>query len=210
MQPFRIDEDGLPVFTNHQIDDYGFPEHWGYDLYRIVENRDTMDLKTDYKMESSYYKRPIHRYNRRLRFYNTLLQLMGDRGKVPQHILNLIASYLQPGDVWNQVRRMLKHYKLRIYYNRIPFIVQQITKQNSVSKVHVDQYNSMMKEFDRFCYWYDQHKEELKRTYFPNMRFIALKLMDQFGVKTNYEIPLTRTQRKRKDLESIWTLFKMK
>lgn len=207
MHPTRIDEDGVPVFTSSQVDDYGFPEHWGYDVYRIVENRDTMEFKTDFKMETSYYKRPIHRYDRRLRFYNTLLQLMGDRGKVPQHILQLIGAYLKPGDEWNQVRRMLKHYRLRIYYNRIPFIVQQLTKQNSVNKVHVDQYNAIMKEFDRFCFWYDKHKDQFRRTYFPNMRFLALKLMHTFGVTTNYEIPLTRTQRKRKDLEFIWNEF---
>lgn len=207
MKPVRMDPDGVPVFTNHQIDDYGFPEHWGYEMYRIVENRDTMDMKTDFKMETSYYKRPIHRYCRRIRFMNTLHQLLGDKGKVPDWVIGIVQTYLKPGDVWNLTRNILKHYRLRLYYNRIPFIVQQITKTNSTKPVHSEQYEAIMKDFDRFCYLFDQHKETLKRKYFPNMRFMALKLMEKHGIEMNYSIPLTRTHRKRKDLEFIWNWF---
>lgn len=207
MIPIRFDEDGVAVFTNHQVDDYGFPEHWGFETYRIVENRDTVNMATDYKMEMGYYRRPIHRYCRKQRFTSTLHQLLGDKGKVPDWVVAIVKTYLKPGDMWNHTRNILKHYKLRLYYNRIPYIVQQITKTNSAKPVHSDQYRAVMADFDRFCYLFDNHKHSFKRKYFPNMRFMALKLIERHGIELNYSIPLTRTMRKRKDLEFIWNWF---
>jgi hypothetical protein len=207
MIPIRYDQDGVACFTNHQLDDYGFPEHWGFETYRIVENRDTMHMTTDYKMEMSYYKRPIHRYCRKQRFANTLHQLLGDKGKVPEWVVAIVKTYLKPGDMWNNTRNILKHYKLRLYYNRIPFIIQQITKTNSSQPVHSEQYRAVMADFDRFCYLFDTHKHTFQRKYFPNMRFMVLKLIERHGIQLNYTIPLTRTMRKRKDLEFIWNWF---
>jgi hypothetical protein len=207
MIPVRYDPDGAAVFTCTQVDDYGFPEHWGFDVYRIVENRDTIRMTTDYKMETEYYKRPIHRYCRKQRFQSVFYQLLGDKGKVPDWIVGIVRTYLKPGDVWNHTRSILKHYKLRLYYNRIPFIIQQITKTNSTKPVHVEKYKQVMDAFDRFCCLYDQHKHMFDRKYFPNMRYMALKFIEHYGIELNYTIPLTRTMRKRKDLEIIWEWF---
>lgn len=207
MKPIRLDPDQVPVFTSDQIDDYGLPEEWGFETYRIVENRDTMTFTTDFKLEQTYYKRPIHRYCRKKRFLSTLYQLLGDKGKVPPHVIAVIQTYWKPGDNWNQIRKMLKHYKLSMYYNRIPYIVQQLSQQNSVNKISADQYRDIIADFDRFCFWFDQNKEHLDRRYFPNMRFIALKLIHGHGVTFNYPIPLARTRRKLKQLEHIWNLF---
>ncbi len=207
MLPLRYDPDNVPVFTSDQVDDYGFPEFWGFDVYRIVENRECMKMTTDYKMEQSYYKRPIHRYSRKTRFMTVLHHLLGDKGRVPDFVIAIIQTYMKPGDEWNQVRRMLKHYKLSMYYNRIPYIIQQITKTNSASPVSADQYQGIVADFDRFLYWFEQHKHQFERTYFPNMRFIALKLIQLHGVELNYPIPLVRTQRKLKQLEQLWDLF---
>lgn len=206
MIPFRYEE-GIPIFTNNQIDDYGFPEHWGFEIYQVIDNRDTIALKTDYKMEQSYYKRPIHRYDRKARFQTILGQLLGDKGKVPAHVLTIVGAYLKPGDEWNQVRRILKHYRLRIYYNRIPYIIQQLTKINSSPKIHADQYRSILQDFDRFCFLYENEKTQFKRTYFPNMRFMALKLIEKNGIVLNYPIPSARTNRKQKELNEIWNWF---
>lgn len=207
MIPIRYDPDGAAVFTCNQLDDYGLPEHWGFEIYRIVENRDTLFMTTDYKMESQYYKRPIHRYCRKQRFQKVFYQLIGDKGKVPEWVIAIVRTYLKPGDVWNNTRSILKHYKLRLYYNRIPYIIQQITKTNSTKPVHVTKYTNVMEDFDRFCYLYEQHKHVFDRKYFPNMRYMALKFIERHGIELNYNIPLTRTMRKRKDLEHIWNWF---
>ncbi|MEG3883803.1 hypothetical protein QT971_06285 [Microcoleus sp. herbarium19] len=206
MQPLRY-ENGIPIFSSTQIDDYGFPENWGFIYYEIIENRDTTTFATDYKLEQSYYKRPIHRYNRKQRFKNVIGQLMGDRGKVPDNIVSIVGFYLQPGDRWNEVRRVLKSFQWRIYYNRIPYIIQQLTKMNSTNKIHIDQYTNVMEDFDHFCFLFEKHKSELGRKYFPNMRFIALKLIEKNGIQLNYPIPVTRTVRKQKELDSLWDWF---
>lgn len=205
MQPFRIDEDGVAVFTNNQIDDYGFPEWHGYDVYRVIETRACQELVTDFTLENQYDKRPVHRYCRKKRFQTVLGHLLNDKGKVPPHIIKLVQEEMFPNrELWDEVRTILKQHKLRIYYNRIPFIIQQLDKVSSSKPVRAYQYRDIMKDFDQFCFWFEQVKHQWKRSYFPNMRFIALKMMERHGIELNYEIPLTRTLRKRKDLEQIW------
>lgn len=205
MIPFRMDEDGVAVFTSNQIEDMGFPEWYGFEVYRVIETRECLKLVTDFKMEQEYYKRPKHRYCRRKRFQTTLANLLNDKGKVPAHVVELVREEMFPNrEIWDEVRAVLKEHKLRIYYNRIPFIIQQLEKRSSTQPVKSVQYSNIMTQFDQFCFWFDQHKQKLGRTYFPNMRFIALKMMEQNGIVLNYEIPFTRTLRKRKDLEQIW------
>ncbi len=209
MQPFRYEND-LPVFTTFQIEEYGLPEEWGYEQYEVIENRDTMHMTTDYKLEQQYFKRPIHRYCRKKRFKTVLGQLCGDTGKVPPMWVAIVSTYLKPDepDLWNQARKILKHYKQRLYYNRIPYILQQITLKNSAKKIHADQYRAILEDFDRFCFVYDQNKQYMNRTYFPNMRFVALKLLAYHGVEFNYEIPVARNKQKQKELEEIWNWFR--
>jgi hypothetical protein len=207
MEPVRI-EDGVAIFTSNQLEEYGFPEWYGFEIYRIIETRECIEMVTDFHMEEEYCKRPIHRYCRRKRFQNTLANLLNDKGKVPRHIVEMVREEMFPNrEIWDEVRTVLKQHKLRIYYNRIPFIIQQLDKVSSTQPVKSHQYQAIMKEFDQFCFWFDQNKHQMKRTYFPNMRFIALKLMERYGVQLNYEIPFTRTLRKRKDLEQIWVRF---
>jgi len=38
MKPVRIDTDGVPLFSSNDIEDYGLPEHWGYEQYRVIES----------------------------------------------------------------------------------------------------------------------------------------------------------------------------
>jgi hypothetical protein len=40
--------------------------------------------------------------------------------------------------------------------------------------------------------------------YFPNLRFVALKLLEKKGVTFEYRIPFIRTMSKRKPLEEMW------
>jgi hypothetical protein len=42
-----------------------------------------------------------------------------------------------------------------------------------------------------------------ERKYFPNLRFVALKLIEKYGGKFNLKIPFIRTRRKFKILEKI-------
>lgn len=206
MKPIRY-EHGIPVFSKNDVDDYGLPDQWGYEQYEVVESRDTQQMTTDYKMEQQYYKRPIHRYVREERFRKTLEYLLGDRGTVPKEVIQIVQSFLKGPDYWSATRKILKHFKMRLYYNRIPYIIQQITKTNSVGKIRAEQYEMMMYQFRMFCQWFQEQKHVFQRTYFPNMKFIALKLIQEQGIELNYTIPETQTLRKRKELDLIWSLF---
>lgn len=42
------------------------------------------------------------------------------------------------------------------------------------------------------------------RKYFPNLRFICLKMLERHNTKFEYRIPLIRTPRKLKPLEDLW------
>lgn len=205
MLPVDYRSDGTPVFTKDQVDDYGLPEEWGFLFYEVIESK---QFAAEYNHNTRCWGRPIHRYNRRQRFYNTLLQLLGDRGSVPLHVLTLVKTYVKPSqDMWNAIRRVLKHFGFRIYYNRIPYIIKQLTQTNSTQKIVSDQYYNIMNEFGTFCFWYELNKHGFNRKYFPNMRFLALKFAKKHGVNFNYDIPLTRTSRKQKELEDIWNSF---
>lgn len=198
----------VPVFTSHQIDIYGLPTDWGYEQFQVIDDGPAHVM--DYDMEVQYRgnSRPIHRYNRRQRFLCTLQQLCGDRGKVPDHILTLVNTYVvRTGDVFQNVRKILKHYGMRIYYNRIPFILQAIGLSKSPKPTN-QQYRDIMVEYDRFHEWFMNRRTGLRRYYFPSMRFLALKWLHQFSIELPYRIPLARTNRKEKELEEIWTLFK--
>lgn len=201
---YDANDSTLPLFTTSQIDDYGLPLFWGYDRYLVVETRDDTKYVTDFKMEQEMYRRPIHRYNRRERFYHTLTYLLGDRGKVPPTVLLICNIYAEP--TWEGVRKVLKEYKWRVYYNRIPFILQHMVGKQ-MAQVKAEQYRAIMADFDWFHAWFEQNKFLMDRKYFPNMKFIALKLMDRHGIVTTHPIPGARTKRKTKELEEIWDLF---
>lgn len=209
MQPIRYDPDGVPVFTNLQIDDYGLPDEWGYDTFRIVETQSTGYFGMDYKFISEYERKEIHHYSSRQRFENTLQQLLGLRGNVPTHILKIVAESVDTSkpDIWEQVRKVLKENRLSLYYNRIPVIIYHLCKKSPVVWSSKNMYDEILNDYKSFCYTYNSKKENLGRKYFPNMRFISLKFIEKHGGKFNYEIPYARTLRKRKDLEKVWNIF---
>ncbi len=94
MKPIKIDPDGVPIFSSSQIDDYGLPEHWGYDVYRVSESLEA-NMVSDYKMEHEMYFRKIHRYSRLARFKVCLFNILGERGNIPSYIISMVKNYLK-------------------------------------------------------------------------------------------------------------------
>lgn len=205
MKPIRFDN-GIPVFTTRDIDDYGFPEHHGYNVYLIIESRD-LNLVTDFKQEHEYDLRPIHRYSRLARFKSTLYQLIGERGVVPPAILTMVKAYLKPDsiDKWNATRSILKHFKQTVYYNRIPLILVSLGHGKSVPSTTGHQLTTIINDFMRISEKFERVKHKFNLRYFPNIRFIVLKLLQKHGIVTNYPVPFIRTERKRKSLEELWS-----
>ena len=205
MKPFKIDPDGIPCFSSYDIDNYGRPEYYGYEIYRVIESRD-LNLVVDFKYSSGCDFKPIHRYNRLLRFKNTLLNLIGERGKVPNYVLNMVKSYMKNDsqDPWNDCRKILKHFKQRKYYDNIPYILKQLKLFNTFKIGNEFCLEDILNSFKKFVVQFEKRKEEYKRIYFPNMRYIALKLLKSFGIESIYKIPFARTVRKNVLLDKIW------
>ena len=88
MKPVRY-EGKTAVFTTRDIDDYGMPELYGYDEYIVVESRE-LNVATDYKFEQDREWKTIHRYSRLARFKKTFLNLLGERGSIPQPVLTIV------------------------------------------------------------------------------------------------------------------------
>jgi hypothetical protein len=203
MKPIRIDDDDVPIFTNLQLDDYGFPELWGYDKYRIIESREA-NFVSDYKMEQERYYQKIHRYSREARFKVCLLNLLGERGKIPDMVLTMVKSSLNPLsiDKWNDTRRILKHYKQRKYYDNIPIILRMLKYERLFNPITSEQIEELINDYKFLSTKFEETKSD--RRYFPNIRFIVLKLLSTHGINQNYPIPLARTQRKLKTLNQLW------
>ena len=204
MNPIRYDKE-VPVFTTRDIDDYGFPELYGYTNYIVIESRE-LKLVTDFKMEKEMTLKPIHRYSRIARFKKTLLNILGERGNIPSQILAIVKTYLNPlsTDKWNDVRRILKHYGQRKYYDNIPFIVRQISLGRCFVQLSADHIANIVRDFQYLSSKYENIKHTFKRRYFPNIRFVTLKLLELHGINPIYKIPFVRTSRKQKALSKLW------
>lgn len=205
MKPIRYDYDNVPLFSSTDIDIYGFPEHYGYETYRVVESREA-NLVSDYKFDVDRTFKPIHRYDREARFKATLLNLLGERSNVPAHVIAMVKAYLKPDseNLWNDTRSILKHFKQRRYYDCIPSIIKKILSKRLFDQISAEKLDSIMNDYKALVVRYDQQKHSFKRTYFPNIRFIVLKLLDLHSIKPLYPIPFVRTNRKNILLNSLW------
>ena len=204
MLPLRIDPDGTPVFTNLQIDDYGLPEHWGYDKYIVTQSREAVFV-TDFKMEQERFFKKTHRYCRTSRFKTCLLNLLGERGKIPAHVLSMVKNFLKPNsiDKWNDTRKILKAFKQRRYYDNIPMILKHLNYGRLFKAITSETLEAIVNDFKALSTKFEETKTT--RRYFPNIRFIVLKLLELHGVTQNYPIPFARTCRKLKSLTALWT-----
>lgn len=214
VQPIRYDQ-GLPIYTTEQVDLYGYPEDWGIDNYLVIEERETSHpMVTDYQMETERRGalRPIHHYNRVERFQSILYQLIGSRGVVPRLVITTIVQKgydPHPDRVWNSIRKLLKEHNWSLYYNRIPVILEQLGYKR---KINFNDQNAfvlhIVNEFRKISARFEELKPQLERTYFPNLRYVVFKLLQENGATFEYSIPFLRTPRKEKVMDEIWSLLK--
>ena len=210
-QPIRI-ENWMPVYTSEQIDLYGLPDNWGIVSYLVVQTRESAHpMVTDYDMEQERRGalRPVHHYSRLERFESTLYQLIGCRGKVPSFVIDHIKEVgydSDPDNIWESVQSILKKKNWRIYYNRIPTILQIIGFARKIDfKDNSRLLEEIVIDFKRINYKFERIKSGLGgRKYFPSLRFIAFKLLEKHGAVFQYQIPFVRTPRKMKMLLDLW------
>lgn len=160
--------------------------------------------KTDWKGEQERRGalRPIHRYSRVERFIGVLYQLLGYRGTVPKDVLEVVRYWgIEKGKEWEGVRFILKQYEWSKYYNMIPAIlysfgIRHLGIQYFKVEEIVCKFMSMSENFNS--------KKFSGRVYFPNLRYVALRLLDESGMEFGYHIPKIRTKRKEAVMQDIY------
>lgn len=208
-------------YTTRQMEEYGEQEG----DYYVVDSRE-LDIGTDYEDEIiPGQKKKAHLYNRTTRFRYCLTQLLTQSGDVPSHVMVQVCDAFgveyeleewvsryhcclkqkitvlskldyDPDTVWGLMRKFLKGLKLGLYYNRIPTILCTLGVPGT--KCTLDQYNGIMEDFKLLNDGFDKSKHYLNITYFPDLRYVALRLMNKHGVIPKYHIPWLNTKRKIK------------
>ena len=203
MKPIRYEYD-VPVFCSRDIEDYGWPEHHGFLKYIVVESRQ-QEFVTDYKMEHSYDLIPIHRYSRLARFKSTLLKLLGENTRVPIEIIEKCRELLNKDsqDLWNDTRKILKQHKWNKYYDHIPCILSRLG-YFKILKITNEKFEEIINDYKSLCVKFDNNKHLYQRRYFPNIRFIVLKILEHHNLLHEYKIPFVRTDRKMQSLSLLW------
>lgn len=154
-------------------------------------------------------KHKVHRYSRVDRFKSTMLQLLGETGAVPDSVVELvrenIGKYVNSKcKIWNTIRKILKEHGMRRYYNRIPKIINAITGMTPTGIAEVN-FHGMINEFEIMSRLFDKkYRSQWKISYFPNLRYIALRMIQTVGIVYPYHVPLVRTKRKGKYLGGFY------
>lgn len=149
-------------------------------------------------MEAKSRCRPIHRYNRLERFKHTLDQLLGCKGRIDDSVMSLMQGVVCN---WESIRKILKVNRLPKLYNQIPLIIRKVFKRKCIEFENFGKsYTKILKEFHMIHYNFNLANDG---KYFPNLRFVALKLIEKHGGKFNIEIPFIRTKRKLAGLNKI-------
>lgn len=200
MEPIRCDN-GCSVFTIEQVNLFGEPFYHGYQDYIVISSFEAeRPLMRDWKFDRDREKPPkIHRYSRFKRFEWILYQLLGYRGEVPDEIVELCRECDMTREcIWASIQKILKENGLRVYYNRIGTIIYKL---NGWKIRFGDKYMFLEGLLEDFrCLKFIQGS----RTYFPNLRFVALKMLIRHGAKFDYHVPLLKTKNKIKVLEQVF------
>lgn len=208
--PIRYD-DGVAVFTSYQYDTLR-PEALGITDYLVVEDRDPV-LALNWVDEILLRKRKTHRYCRIARFKIILSQLMGFRGTVPAAVLQLIPQPLLLStphpQLWFAVRKILKQHKLSKYYNRIPCILRLRGVAGKHPPGNAQKFARIMAEFAVLNAVFAKIKKQLGRSYFPNLRYMAVRLMTEHRVVVTYPLPKTLTPARLADLNKVYATMQM-
>lgn len=202
--PIRYDG-YTPVYSKNDIDLYGLPDHYGVYSYLVIDDTGPI-YATDYKFEQTRSLRPIHRYSRLLRFRTTLFEILGARSNVPLVLLkDLEGMYdLNPEKVWDSIRGLLKLWNQTKYVNMIPSILKY-HKYESPDFPDRETLLGIELQFMGMC---EKFKYlESPRKYFPNIRFVCVKLLEMNGYRFTYRIPKIRTPRKKNPMDLIFDLL---
>lgn len=190
-----MDSDGTMVYTTEYIDIYGEPDTiWPY---RVIEGQPTYVI--DFKQECILKKkRPTHFYCRLNHFKIILSHILGYSRPIPRPVLDLMPDWCETGTHWETIRTILKENNLQSYYNRIPAIIREKQLLYNFPIVTEHKLQDIINDFWRLNIAWNHYPS--KRTYFPMIRFVVLRLLYENDIDYTW-IPWTRTVKKFEALE---------
>ena len=201
------EENGVPFFLKCDVDLFGKPDLWGLDEYFVIETREDLEMVLGKEGERDGPRsRPVHLYSRFERFKGVLMELLGVK-EVPKEVIELLKERCfdpHRDRCWNSVRKILKQEGLTRYYNRIPTMLQMLGMEKNLH-CEYEVVMEILNDFKRISARFDGAL--WGRTYFPNLRFCALKYLELAGVEFEYKIPFLRTPRKLREMNIVWDLL---
>jgi hypothetical protein len=203
MVPYPFVQEDVPVFKKSDVDWYGMPELYGIERYRVVE--EVQFGSSLYSEQQVRELRPIHHYDRLQRFGSIVRKLLGNGPVIPVRVLEEIKNrgLDQRGDhVWNDVRFQLKQMGKNKWYNHIPEIIAYCHHPLKMRTEEMD-LDGLFLAFKKMSWKFD-HTEWGDRRYFPNLRYVALRLLVDYGVWFEYYVPILQTPRKYPLLDQVW------
>jgi len=204
MEPIRY-ENECPVFTKQQVDILGPPDEYGYEKYLVVDSAPEYVPSVHMWDQSTLISK--HRYSRAARFRQVVRNLFGEsRIKVPDAIVILVRSYLKKDstNLYEEVRRIIKHMKMPHLYRAIPSIVYRAHQRRLLAPAEQDaqDLSAVLEEvYVRFRVFESLFERvESERKYFPNLKYTALRILKGMGV-VNSCIPTLLTKSKLESLD---------
>lgn len=132
-------------------------------------------------------------------YVRILYQILGYRGDVPEEVMELCEGCdLRASHIWSSIQAVLKKNGLRRYYNRIGQIIWKMVRLK-IDFVKRDRVLEMIVEDFRLMQF-----THSTRKYFPNLRYVALRLLVDHGAVFEYDVPLLKTKRKLKGMDELY------
>lgn len=200
----------IPQYSVFDVELFGTPDIYGIKDFFVLDELvidDKIVLKEEDYDKPSKRERPIHHYSREQRFKWTLRVLLGgSRDSIPLNVLTCFQRgdiNWDPFKIWKSIRNALKLNGYVKYYNRIPEILRWHYYSHTIIIPKTINYEEMYTSFKKMHYNFSKITWE-KRKYFPNLRYIVLRMLKERGVIFQYHIPLLHTKSKLPILNSVW------
>jgi hypothetical protein len=201
--------------TRQQIEyDYTYgPQDWLWNNNQNTScNLDTngfgMEFTDEVRAEKA--KNAIHHYSRRDRFKVTLRELLIIHSNIPISLLEDIKTTLVvygKHNIWDRIRTILKKSKFTKYYNCIPEIILFCSGMKPC--IPDEAYIRILQDFDRMSFGFESIRDHFGIKYFPNLRYVSLKLARRHGVSFPYKVVELRTARKLRELNEVFDYFNL-
>ena len=106
---------------------------------------------------------------------------------MPDEVVELCEGCdLRASHIWASIQSILKKNGLRRYYNRIGQIIWRMTRLK-ITFENTRILERLVEEFRQMKFTHGTRK------YFPNLRYVALRLLVDHGAKFEYDVPLLKS-----------------